>query len=102
MSCSNSEKEMKNSNNLFITSSKTPSWPQGVTLATIPSDAEWGIDTVYLFMSVKDQVPELANNSWQVIGGTQTEKVDKLKYTSFFDFGYANVNVSYLPLYGAM
>jgi len=102
VSRSNSEKEFKNSNNLFITSSETLSSPQGVTSATMPSDAEWGIDTVYLSMSVKDQVPELANNSWQVIGGTQTEKVDKTKFTSFFDFGYANVNVSYFPLYEAM
>lgn len=92
----------KNDNNLLITSSETSfSNPSG-TLANLPSDSEWGLDTVCLSIPVTDTVQELAHNSWDLSAGTQTDKVDKSKYISNFLAGHAKVNVTYMPLHSTL
>ena len=96
------ENSLENANNLLITSSESYSEVPLDTLATMPSDAEWGLDTVSLSIPVTDTVQELAHNSWELIAGSQTEKVDKTKFISHFNFGFATVTVTYLPLHNSL
>lgn len=93
---------LKNANNLLITSSESYPEVPFDTLATMPGDAEWGLDTVSLSIPVTDTVQELGHNSWESIGGYQNEKVDNSKYWSRFIVGYASVLATYKPLHSRL
>lgn len=93
---------IKTGNNLLLTTTDL-SIEQLIALqSTPPNDMDWGIDTVALHVPVNSDVAELAHNSWYASSGEQTEKIDKSKWYSNFTVGWANVYMSYSPLYGSI
>lgn len=97
-----SENKAENNNFLLITSTENSIAHLEQNHAAPPSDSEWGIDTVSLFIRATDNVPELAHNSWQQIEGKQNAKADKTCFVSNFAVGYANVRVAYMPVFNAV
>ncbi|MEY4989927.1 MAG: hypothetical protein RIS08_153 [Actinomycetota bacterium] len=89
-------------NNLLLTTTDLPLEELKAKQSDLPQDSDWGIDTVALSIPVQTDVPELAHNSWYASGGELTEAVDKSKWYSNFKVGWANVYVSYKPLYGSI
>lgn len=98
----NNTNSSKNTNNLLVTPSE--SFPEtGLGTATgIPRDKEWGIDTCTLSIPVRDDVPELAQNSWGQTEGKQNERYDKTTYVTNLSVGYADVRVAYMPIYSSI
>ena len=92
-------KSTKNSNNLLVTPSNVRS-SKLMPVLSLPSDKEWGIDSVTLSIPVSSDVPELAHCDWDYTDGKVGHGFDKSKYVSNFLFNNANVRVSYSPIYG--
>jgi len=92
----------KTSNNLLLTTTDLSLEQLRALQPSPPNDIDWGIDTVALHIPVESSVAELAHNDWYASNGEQTEKIDKSKWYSNFMVGWANVYVSYSPLYGSV
>ena len=102
MKITNNTNSSKNTNNLLVTPSESVAETGLESGAGIPRDKEWGIDTCTLSIPVRDDVPELAHNSWGQTEGKQNERYDKTAYVTNLSVGYADVRVAYMPIYSSI